>query len=79
MFHFYADRVDLIKSLPEGYTINFLKPEHAELVSSCWKFDGTKSADAHLRYMIEHLPNICTYNERGEPVSWNTIHLDGSA
>ena len=64
--------------LPAGCSLGTLRPEHAQLVSSCWEYGGNKM-DARIRFMIEHLPSVCIFNERGEPVSWINTYLDGSA
>lgn len=66
------------RKLPQGFSMGKLWPKHASLVNSCWEFGNTISTEARIRYQIERLPTVCIYNEKEEPVSWHTVHIDGS-
>lgn len=68
---------DHLKSLPIGFTIGQLKPEHAALVNRYWKYYDP-NGEALIRFQIQHLPSVCIYNEKGEPVSWISTMIDGS-
>jgi hypothetical protein len=55
-----------------------LQPKHASLVMSFWEYAEDKRTEARIRYQIEHLPSVCIYNDKNEPVCWVITNIDGS-
>ncbi|XP_077993884.1 uncharacterized protein LOC144447679 [Glandiceps talaboti] len=65
-------------TLPKGYTIAPLRPEHASLVASKTNY-CSPTAVPLVRKMIEEFPSFAIYApNQDEPVSWSMLHENGS-
>ncbi|XP_077993889.1 uncharacterized protein LOC144447684 [Glandiceps talaboti] len=65
-------------TLPKGYTIAPLRPEHASLVASKTAY-CSPTAVPLVKKMIEEFPSFAIYApNQDEPVSWSMLHENGS-
>ncbi|XP_077993885.1 uncharacterized protein LOC144447680 [Glandiceps talaboti] len=65
-------------TLPKGYTIAPLRPEHASLVASKTAYCSPTTVPL-VRKMIEEFPSFAIYApNQDEPVSWSMLHEHGS-
>ncbi|XP_077993891.1 uncharacterized protein LOC144447687 [Glandiceps talaboti] len=65
------------QSLPKGFTMAPLRPEHANLVTSKTIY-STPSTAQFVRKMIEEFPSIAIYPpNQGEPVAWSVLMQHG--
>ncbi|XP_077988650.1 glycine N-acyltransferase-like [Glandiceps talaboti] len=78
VYHYYTcigdDRVEEItnRSLPCGFTLAPLRIEHAPLLISKFSYPGIPPVTQFAK-LIECMPTLAVYNEKGTPVSWAVI------
>lgn len=64
-------------SLPEGYTMGILKPEHSVYISQYWKyFDNWDNKVSYLRACIQNYPSAAVFAIDNDelPVSWALMY-----